>query len=296
MNASVVALAVGLVAGTALDSTPPRTVETRGGYRVLEADFHAHTRFSDGFLSPFDLVLQARRRGLDALAITEHNMIFPGKMARWFSRLTGGPTILVGEEVTTFRYHVHGIGLTEPIRAGEPLAQLIADVHRQGGVVIAAHPVKSAWPSFEAELDGLDGTELMHPLAFGSGGAGWRWEDMRAFYERSLASGHPLTAIGSSDYHFFSPLGVCRTLVFARDDDEEAVLEAIRQGHTVVHDLQGKAHGDPALIRLLESEPYLLRPQDYGYRGSGPLDRGSRLLGWAGMLGLILFRRRRAAG
>src|SRR5262249_30313002 len=125
-----VAVALGVVFGTALDDAPDRTPTVRGGYRVLEADFHAHTRFIDGFLSPFDLVIQARRRGLDALAITEHNVIFPAQMGRWFSRLTGGPAILVGEEVTTSAYHVHGIGLTERIDASAPLSQVIDDVHR----------------------------------------------------------------------------------------------------------------------------------------------------------------------
>ena len=87
-------VALGVVAGTALDRAPPRPASYRAGYRVLEADFHAHTRFSDGFLSPFDLVLQADRRGLDVLAITEHNITFPGMMGRWFARRVGGPEVM----------------------------------------------------------------------------------------------------------------------------------------------------------------------------------------------------------
>ena len=39
----------------------------------------------------------------------EHNILFPAQLGRWFSRLTFGPTILVGEEVTTRRFHVHGL-------------------------------------------------------------------------------------------------------------------------------------------------------------------------------------------
>ena len=89
---AAIAIGVGLIAGTALDPMPPRTITTRGGYRVLEADFHAHTRFSDGFLSPFDLVVHARRQGLHAIAVTEHNLVFPALLARWFSRATGGPS------------------------------------------------------------------------------------------------------------------------------------------------------------------------------------------------------------
>jgi len=43
-----------------------------GGRRV---DLHAHTFFSDGLLSPEDLVARAVRRGLAALAITDHDSI-----------------------------------------------------------------------------------------------------------------------------------------------------------------------------------------------------------------------------
>lgn len=287
-------VALGVIAGTALDASPPRSPTFRGGYRVLECDFHAHTRFSDGFLSPFDLVLQARRRGLDALAITEHNIIFPGLMGQWFSNVTGGPAILVGEEVTTGGYHLHGIGLTERVRAGDPLRQVIDAIHRQGGVVIAAHPVKPFWPNFAPELDRIDATEVMHPLAYGTGRNGWRWEDLRDFYEQAADSGHRLTAIGSSDYHFGSPLGICRTLVFAQGESADAVLSAVKEGRTVVFDLEGKPYGDPGLIEVLRKEPYTPRAQDYGYHGSGPLDRASRAVGWVGLLGLILTWRRRA--
>ncbi len=290
---AVLLVAVGIVAGTALDRAPARAASFRGGYRVLEADFHAHTRFSDGFLSPFDLVLQAERRGLDVLAVTEHNITFPAVLARWFSRRVGGPTILVGEEITTRRYHLIGVGLTDRVDASAPLPEVLAEIHRQGGISIAAHPVAHFQPSFEAELAHLDAAELMHPLAYGDGRNGWRWAEMHAFYERALASGHRLTAVGSSDYHFFSPLGVCRTLVFAEDDGDEAVMRALRAGRTVVHDLDGHAYGDPALMEALEREPYPMRPQDYGYRGNGPADRWTRMLGWLGLVGLVLFGLRR---
>jgi len=288
-------IALGLGLGTRLDVIPERPATLRGGYRVLEVDLHAHTRFSDGFLSPFDLVLQARRRGLDALAITEHNILFfPAELGRWFSRRTGGPTILVGEEVTTRRFHVIGVGLTQRIHADDPLADVIREVHRQDGVVIAAHPVKPYWPSFEADIDGLDAAEVMHPIAW-SGREGWRWEDMRDFYDHERAAGHRLTAIASSDYHFFSTLGLVRTLVFARGDDESAILDALRHGRTVVYDRQARAYGDPELVALLEREPYAMREQDYGYRGSGWLDRIARAVGWLGLVGLVLTRRRISA-
>jgi predicted metal-dependent phosphoesterase TrpH len=280
-----------IVAGTLVDGVPRHEpIARRGRYLVLESDFHAHTRFADGFLSPFDLVIQANRRGLDVLAITDHNIAFPAKMGRWFSPIVGGPTILVGEEVTTRTYHLHGVGLHDRVDASLPLAEVIDAIHRQGAVVIAAHPAGRYRDAFLPELDHIDGAEVMHPLVFGQARpGGWSWESMRDFYTGALASGHRLTAIGSSDYHFFSPLGVCRTLVFAENDSADAVMDALRNGRTVVYDLEGHAYGDPALVAGLEREPYTFRAQDYGYHGNGAVDRIARVLGWLGMLGLVLF-------
>jgi predicted metal-dependent phosphoesterase TrpH len=288
-------VAVGVIAGSAIDRAPLPAPSFRGGYRVLETDLHAHTRFADGFLSPFDLVMQARRRGLDVLGITDHNILFPARMGRWFSEIVGGPTILLGEEITTRRYHLHGVGLTERVDASAPLHEVLAAIHRQGGIAIAAHPVRQFWPAFHAELDQIDAAEVMHPMAYRSGSKDWSWGDMRDFYVAAVSSGHRLTAVGSSDYHFFSTLGLCRTLVFARDDSPAAVLDALKQGRTVVTDLEGRSYGDPGLIAALEREPYTPRAQDYGYRGRGPTDRATRLLGWLGVLGLILVGRRRTA-
>lgn len=131
---------------------------------------------------------------------------------------------------------------------------LVDRVHAQGGVAIAAHPAKQFWNAYEAARPRLDGTELMHPVAYADpgGNRGFRWADMREFYVRAHAEGMRMTPIGSSDYHGFSPLGLCRTYVFATRDDDAAVVNAIREGRTVVYDLSGKAWGRPDLVAALE--------------------------------------------
>ncbi|MEZ4298467.1 MAG: CehA/McbA family metallohydrolase [Polyangiaceae bacterium] len=286
-------IAITTVIGSIEDRAPEKAAVTRAGWRVLEVDLHSHTRFADGFLSPFDLVIQARRRGLDALAITDHNILFPALIGRWYSRATGGPTILVGEEITTRDYHVHAVGLSERIDASLPLDRVIEEAHRQGAIMIAAHPVKRFWPLLVPARAKFDATEVMHPLAFGNRGSGWRWEEMREYYLDARAAGQPLGAVGASDYHFFSPLGVVRTLVFAKSDGEADVLDALRAGRTVVRDASGQAYGDPELIAALEKEPVPEQPQDYDYRGAGVLDRAARTLAFLALLGLVLFGRRR---
>jgi hypothetical protein len=116
-------------------------------------------------------------------------------------------------------------------------------VHRQGGVAIAAHPVVSYWPAYDAKaMQGLDGAEILHPIAYASDDIA---EQLRQFSNRV-----PLTAIGDSDYHGLGPVGLCRTYVFVEQENGPGILDALRHGRTVVYDRSGRAYGDPALIRL----------------------------------------------
>lgn len=285
--------ALGALGGVVYDDRAVAAPARRGEWLVLEGDFHAHTRFSDGFLSPPELVLHARRRGLHVLGVTEHNLVFPAKLARWFARATGAlPVVVVGEEITSAGYHVHGLGLTRAVVPTRDVGPVIDAVHAQGGLVIAAHPTRRFWPTLVPVRDRMDGTEVMHPIAFQAARDGWRWEDLRDYYVGAERAGHRLTAIGASDYHFFSPLGLCRTLVFAREASEASVMEALRAGRTVVYDRDGRAWGDPAMIALLAREPYRAGPKDDGYRTRGAADGLLRVLGWLGAVGMLALRRR----
>lgn len=290
-------LGLGFAGGVAFDPTPPRPVVTRGGYRVLEGDFHMHTTFSDGSLTPLGIVRQAERHALDVVGLTEHNTALPARFARAYSRAMGGPVVLVGEEVTTSRFHLIALGLSETVPTHHEAKDVIADIHAQGGLAIAAHPVRSFWPSLLPVRDELDGAEVMHPIAYSSN-RGWRWHDMLEFYEGATPrDGRPgLLAVGSSDYHWGSILGLCRTLIFIGADEpveEGPILAALRAKKTVVLDRDGKGHGDPELVALLEREPYVVREADYRYRGEGFGDRALRTLGFVGLVGLVALGRRR---
>ncbi len=283
--------ALGAVGGCAFDRAPQRPVVHRAGYRVLEADFHAHTAWSDGTLSPFGIVRQAARRGLDVIAVTEHNTVLPSRAAQTYAELTGGPLVVTGEEITSARFHVIALGIHDTVRPKESVQQALDEIHAQRGVAIAAHPVKSFWPALVPARESFDGAEAMHPVALGTGRSGWRWEDMIAFRDDAK---RPLAAIGSSDYHAGSVLGICRTLVFVNEPfDARSVVEAIREARTVTMDVEGRAIGRPDLVAALTAEPYTPRTSDYGYRGEGTLDRVLRTLGLVGVLGVALLHPRR---
>jgi predicted metal-dependent phosphoesterase TrpH len=274
-------LAIALAAGTCSDAPHPHPLLVLGQYRVLAVDTHVHTfPFSASTLWPWDLVLEARRQGLDAIAITGHDQVLAGKMGRWFSRLVGGPTVLAGEEIVSPDYHLIAVGIENTISWRLRAGAAIDEVHRQGGIAIAAHPIAEFWPGWNAEaMRKLDGAEIVQPVIYTTE---YARREMREFFARRR-----LTAIGASDYHGLGPVGLCRTYVFVREASEPGILQALREGHTVVYDRMGAVYGDPSLIQLAGPESRLRGPEPVGSE-SGFLVVLSRTCGLLGMIGLSL--------
>lgn len=285
---SFVLILIAIVAGTAAPRMRAVTPLTLGGYQVLAADFHAHSStWSDGTLTPAGLLFEARRQGLDAIAITGHNQVVDGKMGRWLSQRFGGPTVLAGEELHGPDHHVIAVGIERYVDWSLPLGDQIDEIHRQGGIAIAAHPFVRFNPKFDdASVAKLDGSEMCHPAAY------WRvtrGKDLERFRARAQDT---LAAIGSSDFHGFGRVGICRTYVFARDDSPEAILEAVRARRTVVYGVDGEAYGDPALAALAAAHPELREVAIYD-APVGWLDWVSRVCGVVGLIGLIVTRTHR---
>jgi hypothetical protein len=274
-------LLVSIAAGTASDRPRVDPPMFLGGYRVIAADFHVHPAIvSAAGLTPWDLVLEAQRQGIDALAITPHNNVFPSPIGRWFSRLIAGPTVLTGEEVRAPGFHVIAVGIERTVSPHQSAAAAIGEIHAQGGVAIAAHPVAGYWPAFDAAaMAALDGSEVMHPGALSVERVR---ADFEAFYRRA-----PLTTIGSSDYHGLGRLGMCRTYVFATDASAPAILDALRAKRTVVYGVDGRAYGDPALIRLADGDGRL-RARGAGPSGGGTLVWLSRITAVLGLAGAAI--------
>ena len=296
--AFVVLLILAIAAGTLADRPRPRPRLTIGGYRVLAVDFHTHSSmWSDGALTPWGLVLEAERQGLDAIAITGHNQVRDGKMGRWFSRLVGGQTVLPGEEILSEKnaYHLIAAGIHERVSFQQSAARAIDDIHRQGGIAIAAHPL-SNFPGYDdAAMQRLDGAEICHPIIYAVTSAQGELE--------RFAARAPVAAIGSSDFHGLGMLGFCRTYVFIRDasassgspgassmDDTsaQAILDAVRAHRTVVYGRDGQAYGDPALVRLADDDGRLRSAAPPSSRG-GWLDWLSRIGGVVGLAGALAF-------
>jgi predicted metal-dependent phosphoesterase TrpH len=280
-------LGLALITGALSDVSHEGPPARYHGYWVLAADLHVHTfPLSATTLPPWDVAIEARRQGLHVIAIAGHNETISGKAGRWFAQRFGGPIVLPSEEIHGPEYHMVAAGIHETISWRLTASQAIDEIHRQGGVAIAAHPTEAGPFLADGAVDRLDGTEVCQPVAF----TGVRFARyLQALYERSHAA-----AIGSSDYHGMGALGLCRTVVFAKERSEQGVLEAIRARRTVVVDRFGRAQGDPEFTPIAGTLRYygaFTAPPAKG-RSEARYSLFSLVDGLAGLLGLALSSRR----
>jgi predicted metal-dependent phosphoesterase TrpH len=113
----------------------------------IRADFHTHS-IGEAVFGPSveDLIARhidaAAEVGLDCLAVSDHNDLRPGLIAREYAARHGLPLlVLPAMELTTAeRVHLLAIGLEEPIEAWRPLEATIARIREVGGISILPHP------------------------------------------------------------------------------------------------------------------------------------------------------------
>ncbi len=125
----------------------PRRRRSRGSEDPLGdrawilADLHLHTAHShDCSVPAADLIDYAEAVGLGAIAVTDHN-VFSGALEA--VELARGRRLIVipGEEVkTSDQGEVIGLFLHEQIPGGMPLADTLAAIRAQGGLVYLPHP------------------------------------------------------------------------------------------------------------------------------------------------------------
>lgn len=193
----------------------------------MKFDLHLHTsRHSpDSVTDPFDLLRSARRAGLDGVVLTEHDYQWPEDELAELRAFAPDLVILSGVEVTGRGGDmlVYGVTDTTALPRGIGWAELVREVHRQGGAAVAAHPNRWGQP-FERLVKEtavvLDGIEVLSNNMD---------DDLRAKAADLLARFPHLAQLGNSDSHDPATVGCCYT-DFAADIRTNADLVAAIRG------------------------------------------------------------------
>jgi predicted metal-dependent phosphoesterase TrpH len=185
----------------------------------VKADLHVHTTYSrDSIITPEELVFYAKKRGLTAVAVTDHNQVDGAKkIAKKTDFL-----IIPGTEVSSLGGHIVGLNVQEAIPKGLPVEETVDRIHQAGGIAIACHPfalIKGSVGKYVNKK--FDAVETRNASSFPYKSAS-RKADL-------LADHFGLPKVAGTDAHIGQAIGSAYTLIDA-EANVEAMLKAIVDG------------------------------------------------------------------
>jgi len=187
----------------------------------IKADLHVHTTYSkDSVITPKDLFKYAKKRGLNAVAVTDHNFLDGSyKIAK------ENPDFLVipGMEVSSADGHIVALNVKELIPRGLSATETVERIHNAGGVAIACHPYASFKGCLrECVTSSFDAIETINARAIPFK------RSVKLAEEKAKSLGLP--RVGGTDAHYGPQIGYGYTVIEAETSTVESVLNAVVLG------------------------------------------------------------------
>ena len=205
---------------------------------LLTTELHCHNEFSNFQLglkeTPYDCgisiqeqLAQAYKVDLDAFFITNHNTLDGYKSLLEYKEnheKYKDIQVYPGEEITTDNgIHVLAFGLTETIRAGKNMDEILDIIKKQGALSCAPHPF--------GLNNGLREKAALCDLIeiFNSNNVD-RYSNIRASH---FARTNNMIEVAGSDSHVLSTLGRCTNLIDSENNLDD-ILNALRKGRITI--------------------------------------------------------------
>jgi len=214
----------------------------------IKADLHVHSIYSrDSVIAPKELVFYARKCGLTAVAVTDHNQV---EGARKIARETDF-LIIPGTEVSSLGGHIVGLNVQEAIPKGLSADETVDRIHDAGGVAIACHPYALFKGSIGQHVTAkFDAVETINASSFPFRSASSKAE--------KLAERFSLPRVAGTDAHYGPVIG-CAYTVLDSELNLESILESIIKGRCE------PAGGSISLVMRLQNQGRFLKK----YLGNG---------------------------
>jgi hypothetical protein len=227
------------------------------GKRWYRGDLHMHTAHSDGScpsqsgrMVPCPLFLSvqtAAARGLDFIAITDHNSDSQYDDERELQPYFDRVLLIPGREITTFYGHFNIFGVTQLIDyrvtpGGLDLNNVLRGVASKGGIASVSHAeAPGGEQCMGCRWEPPAGTDMSRFAAVEVVNGGQIMFSSADYWDAQLRDGHRLAAIGGSDSHNATnppgppgSIGWPTTVVEADELSVPAILNGIRAGRTFV--------------------------------------------------------------
>jgi len=179
-----------------------------------------HTSHSiDGSCSVEEVVAAAKAKGLDGVAITDHNSIAGHPEVEKFSK--GGFLVIPGVEVTSADGHIVGLGVSKLIPRDLSANETVERIRKQGGIAIAAHPFALGRRPGLVRKAKFDAIEVLNSRAF----------LLSNPLARRFAERNKIPMVAGSDAHHRDEIGLAYTTVDC-EPKIESILEHIKTGRS----------------------------------------------------------------
>ena len=185
----------------------------------LKIDLHIHTCYSyDSLIKPKEVVFYAKKRGLDGVAITDHDRV-DGAL-----KVTKKTDFLVipGIEISSLHGHIIGLNIQEAVPPRLDVDETLDRIYEAGGIAVACHPVIFFKESLREHISSrFDAIEVINSSAFPFNYSVKRSEE--------IASRLGIARVAGSDAHYGPEIGYAYTLVNAEPEVDE-IVKAINEG------------------------------------------------------------------
>ena len=190
-------------------------------------EFHCHTSASqDSLTCPEQLIVVARRKGIDRLVITDHNTIAGARAAQALAP----ELVIVGEEIMTTRGELLAAFVQEEIPAGLSPQEAIRRLKEQGAFISVSHPFDRMRSGGWHEPDLLEILPLVDAIEVFNSRCAFRSYNREA---QKFADRHNIPGTVGSDAHAAFEVG--RSLLRLEPfDGLEGMRKVIRNGVPIV--------------------------------------------------------------
>ena len=208
-------------------------------------DLHTHTtpRSEDSYLTPDDLIINAKRAGLHAVCLTEHDRFWDDAEVFELIRRHDFP-VFPGVEITTEEAHLLVFGLKKYTFGMHHTSFVRELVDEAGGFIIVAHPYRRHYLSGE----GPEGERYYPALTRACESPLFEFADaievlngrgsvVENAFSMDIATRLKIVGIGASDAHEANDLGRCATFFERNIRDVHELIAELRAGRFSVANL-----------------------------------------------------------
>lgn len=192
----------------------------------LVIDMHVHTTYSDGVCSVEEILVYAKIKGLNGIAITDHDTVKGALKALKLSK-NHGLLVIPGIEVSTSKAHVLLYGIEEDLprnlkKKPDPL-EIVDYAYENNLVVSIAHPYGKAL-FFKYPVAAMkEVLSKVHAIEVVNGRTPYR-QNIKAL---ELAKRYNKAYTAGSDAHIVDELGKITVMINEPVESYEEVLELV---------------------------------------------------------------------